>query len=323
MLLKGAEELATAGELPVNVRFACDGEEETGGHSIVDWVTADERGADAAVVWDAGMLERDVPAFFIATRGMAYFHVRVRTGDTDGHSGLYGGAGLNAVHALMQTLGGVLPRDGRLPEQLRAGVEPPTDEELADWAKLRSGSEELADGGMRPSDERAVDEFYLRTWAEPSVDVNGIVGGEPVLQKTVLPVTAEANLSIRLAPGQDPQEIGPVAERMLREAAPDGADVEIEPMGTAEPGLVPPDAKAIELAQDAFERVLGKRPLLVRSGGTLPIVPALVEQGIPTILTGFLLPGSNIHAPNERLLAEYLPKGVETAKEMFRTLAAV
>jgi acetylornithine deacetylase/succinyl-diaminopimelate desuccinylase-like protein len=320
MLLKAAELLASQGELPVNVRFACDGEEETGGHSIVEWVEADERGADACVIFDAGMLERNVPAFFIATRGLAYFHVKVRTGDSDLHSGLFGGAALNALHALMQTLGGVLPRDGRVPEPLRAGVAPPTEEELADWSKLRPGSVELDEGGARVADPEAVEEFYLRTWAEPSVDVNGIVGGEPILQKTVLPVSAEANVSIRLAPGQKEAEIAPVFERLLREAAPEGADVEIERLAGADPGLVSPEARAIELAQDAFERALGKRPLLVRSGGSLPIVPALVEKGIPTIVTGFGLPGSNIHAPNERLLYEYLPKGIETAKALFSEL---
>jgi acetylornithine deacetylase/succinyl-diaminopimelate desuccinylase-like protein len=320
MLLKAAELLAGERELPVNVRFTCDGEEEKGGHSIVEFLEADERGADACVIFDAGMLERGVPAFFIATRGLAYFHVRVRTGEGDLHSGLFGGVGLNALHALMRTLDGVLPRDGHVPEPLRAGVVPPTEEELALWSDLRPGSVELDDCGARPADEHAADDFYLRTWAEPSVDVNGIVGGEPILQKTVLPVTAEANVSIRLAPGQKVAEIEPVFERLLREAAPAGAEIEVEYQSGGDPGLVPPDAPAIELAQDAFECALGKRPLLVRSGGSLPIVPALVEKGIPTVVTGFGLPGSNIHAPNERLLLEYLPTGIETGKELFRAL---
>ena len=321
MLLKAAELLASAGELPVNVRFYCDGEEETGGHSVVELLEHEERSADASVIFDAGMLERDVPAFFVATRGLAYFHVRVRTGEGDLHSGMFGGAALNAVHALMQALEGVLPQDGRVPEPLRAGVAPLTEEERAEWRALRPGEVELQEAGARPTDERAAEEFYLRTWAEPSVDVNGMTGGEPILQKTVLPVTAEANVSIRLAPGQKVAEIEPVFARLLRDAAPADAEVEIEHQSGADPGVVMPDAPAIELAQDAFERVLGKRPLLVRSGGTLPIVPALVEKDVPTIVTGFGLPASNIHAPNERLLYEYLPKGIETAKELFRSLA--
>jgi acetylornithine deacetylase/succinyl-diaminopimelate desuccinylase-like protein len=94
MLLCAARELAATGELPVNVRFCCDGEEETGGHSIVDFLAADERGADAAVIFDSGMVRRDLPAFNVATRGLAYFHVALRTGERDLHSGMYGGAAL-------------------------------------------------------------------------------------------------------------------------------------------------------------------------------------------------------------------------------------
>jgi acetylornithine deacetylase/succinyl-diaminopimelate desuccinylase-like protein len=103
----------------------------------------------------------------------------------------------------------------------------------------------------------------------------------------------------------------------VREAAPDGADVEVELWSWSEPGLVPPDAPAIRLALDAFERALGTRPLLIRSGGTLPIVPALGHKGIPVVLTGFALPDSNIHSPNERILVEYLPLGIAAARELF------
>ncbi|MCY7303709.1 MAG: M20/M25/M40 family metallo-hydrolase [Thermoleophilia bacterium] len=139
MLLKAAELLAAAGELPVNLRFACDGEEEIGGHSIVDWVATDERGADAAIVFDSGMVERDVPAFSIAVRGLCYFHVSVRTGRRDLHSGMYGGASLNAMHALMQTLAPLLPPHARLPAELRVGIVPPSEKEQAGWASLPAG----------------------------------------------------------------------------------------------------------------------------------------------------------------------------------------
>ena len=104
---------------------------------------------------------------------------------------------------------------------------------------------------------------------------------------------------------------------MLREAAPEGADVDVELWSWSEPGLVRPDAAAIRLAQDAFERAIGTRPLLIRSGGTLPIVPALARKGIPTVLTGFALPNSNVHSPNERMLAEYVPLGIDAASELF------
>jgi acetylornithine deacetylase/succinyl-diaminopimelate desuccinylase-like protein len=323
MLLCAARELAAAGELPVNVRFCCDGEEETGGHSIVEFLEADERGADAAVIFDSGMIARDVPAFNVATRGMSYFHVTLRTGTRDLHSGMYGGAALNAAHALIAALGALVAHDGLLVESLRKGIVAPTEEELRGWRELPSGADELADQGARPKDDGAADDFYLRTFAEPSLDVNGIAVGSPYLQKTVLPVEAVANVSIRLAPGQNVGEIAPEVERLLRAAAPVGAELEIELWGTSPPGLVPPDAKAIQLGLDAFEKVVGRRPALIRTGGTLPIVPALSGKGIPTVITGFGLPDSQIHSPNERLVAEYVPLGIAAARELYLAFAAL
>jgi acetylornithine deacetylase/succinyl-diaminopimelate desuccinylase-like protein len=319
MLLKATEELAAAGELPLNVRFACDGEEEIGGHSIVEFLAADERGADAAVIFDSGMMVRGRPEFNLGTRGLAYFHVEVRTGARDLHSGMYGGAALNAVEALTQALAGVLPRDGRVPEPLRQGIAPPTEEELEAWRGLQPGAEALSEQGAVPLDPRAAEEFYVRTWAEPSITVHGVDGGSPHLQKTVLPVHAVANLSIRLAPGQRVETIAPEVERLLREAAPEGAELTVDLWSSSPAGLVPPEAPAIQLALEAFERATGTRPLLVRSGGTLPIVPALADRGIPTVITGFALPESNVHSPNERMLVEYVALGVEAARELLRS----
>ena len=311
LLLKAARLLAGEGALPVHVRVAFDGEEEIGGHSVVDFLATDERGADACLIFDSGMPREDTPAFDLGVRGLVYFHVRLRTGERDLHSGMFGGAALNAVHALMRTLEAVVAQ----PEQLCAGAVPPTEEELASWAELEPGASVLAAAGAQPRDEQAAEELYARTFARPAVDVNGIQGGEPVLQKTVLPVSAEANVSIRLAPGQDVEEIAAAFERLLREAAPAGAELEVERRSSSPAGLIPPDAPAVRLAQEAFERVLGRRPLLLRTGGTLPIVPALADKGIPTILSGFALPGANVHSPNERLLARYVPLGVAAARE--------
>ncbi len=323
LLLAAARELAQAGELPVNVRFTCDGEEETGGHSILDFLAADDRGADAAVIFDSGMISRGVPAFDIATRGLVYFHVVVRTGERDLHSGLYGGAALNAAHALIDTLSAVTARDGRLPEALRAGIVPPTDEELDGWRSLPAGADELSGQGARPTDGRAAEEFYARTFAEPALDVNGIQSGSPMIQKTVIPVQADANVSIRLAPGQRPAEIAAAFERLLREATPAGADLDLQLLSSAAPGLVAPDAQAVRLGLAAFERALGVRPALIRSGGTLPIVAALADRGIPTIITGFSLPDANIHSPNERMPTEHFPLGIAAARALFQEFAAL
>jgi acetylornithine deacetylase/succinyl-diaminopimelate desuccinylase-like protein len=323
MLLCAARELAREGRLPVNVRFACDGEEETGGHSIVEFLAGDERGAAAAIIFDSGMIGLGRPAFNVATRGLDYFHLTMRTGERDLHSGIYGGAALNAAHALVQTLGALVASDGRLAEPLRRGVAPPTAEELEGWRQLPTGADELADQGARPTDPRAAEEFYVRTFAEPALDVNGIETGSPHAQKTVIPIRADANLSIRLAPGQDPDQIAGEVDRLLRAAVPAGAELEVELLSSAAPALIPPGAPAIQLGLSAFERVLGVRPALTRTGGTLPIAAALAERGIPTIITGFSLPDANIHAPNERLRVEYVPLGIAAARALFEELAGL
>jgi acetylornithine deacetylase/succinyl-diaminopimelate desuccinylase-like protein len=322
-LLKGAALLASDGALPVNLRFACDGEEEVGGQSIVQFLASDERGADACIIFDSAMERRGVPALCTGTRGVMSFNLAVRSGARDLHSGVFGNAALNATHALMQALGGILPRDGRLPDALRVGVEPPSDEERASWAELTSGVDVLSSAGAVPYDAAAADEFHLRTTAEPSVDVNGILGGKPGLPNTTVPVAAQANFSVRLAPGQDVETVATAVDRLVREAAPAGAQIDLTLRGAAPPGFVSPDEPAVQIALEAFEHVMGTRPLLARTGGTLPIVPALADNGIPTILSGIALPESNIHSPNERVLLEYLPLGVDIARELYTRLAAL
>jgi acetylornithine deacetylase/succinyl-diaminopimelate desuccinylase-like protein len=322
--LRSAAELAAAKALPVNVRVACDGEEEIGGHSIVDFLAEDERGADACVIFDGLMERQDVPSVWIATRGLVAFKVQVRTGERDLHSGVYGNAVLNAVHALQQALGGVLPReDGRLPAPLRDGAAEPTEEELEAWRALPLGPDVIAAAGATPHDDRAADEFYVRTFAEPSVDVNGILGGKPGLLNTTIPAAAQANFTIRLAPGQDLETIAGVAEKLLRQAAPKGAQVDVELESSARPALMSPDHPVVQLALDALERSVGGRAILGRSGGTLPILPALVDNGIPTVLTGFALPDSGAHSPNENFVLDNLALAIESARELYSAFATL
>jgi acetylornithine deacetylase/succinyl-diaminopimelate desuccinylase-like protein len=320
IMLKAAQRLVEANALPVNLRFAFDGEEEIGGTTIVDWIEQDERGADAGIIFDGGMVRIDVPAFSLATRGLIAFDVKVKTGERDLHSGMYGGAALNAVHVLMRCLSAVLAgENGLLPEPLRAGIVPPTPEELADWDALPSGAEELEHAGARALDADAAEQFNVRTLAEPSADVNGILGGKPGVRNTTLSVHAAGEVTIRLAPGQQVDVIGAAAEKLMRDAAPAGAEVEIVWKGVPA-GLMRPDAPPIKLGADAFEQVLGVRPLLVRTGGTLPIVPALEAKGIPTIITGFGLPESSVHSPNEKFLYRYFDQGIDTAAALYTEL---
>jgi acetylornithine deacetylase/succinyl-diaminopimelate desuccinylase-like protein len=238
---------------------------------------------------------------------------------------MFGGAALNAVHALIRSLSAVVAGpDGRLPEPLRAGAVSPSEEELAAWSELPPGAEELAHYGAVPIATGAAEELYLRTFADTALDVNGIAGGSPDLVKTVLPVEARANVSIRLAPGQDPDEIRAVFERLVRESLPEGAELEILLRNRAHPAVTAVDTAAVKLAADAFERVVGSRPLLVRSGGTLPIYAALVARGLPTFATGFGVEAeANVHAPNENVPGDAIGVGVETLREVFKGFAAL
>jgi acetylornithine deacetylase/succinyl-diaminopimelate desuccinylase-like protein len=322
-LLKAAQLLREQNALPVNIRVVSDGEEEIGGHSVVDFLEADERGADVCIIFDGGMTRPEQPEFGLATRGLVAFHLKVRTGERDMHSGYYGGAALNAIHVLMQGLSAVTARDGLLPDPLRVGRTPLSQAEVDSLESLPKGWEMLDDAGATPLDAKAAEDFYDRTWAEPSLDVNGIRGGKPEFVNTTLIVEAEARFTIRLAPGQDPETIAATAEKLIRAAVPETAEVDLIRENSAAPGVFSADSPAIQLGMEAFKRATGVRPLLVRVGGTLPIYPALAAKGIPTIGTGFALRESNIHSPNERLRVQDIDRAVAAASELYRGLAAL
>jgi acetylornithine deacetylase/succinyl-diaminopimelate desuccinylase-like protein len=323
-LLKAAQLLREQEALPVNIRVVSDGEEEIGGHSVVDFLEADERGADVCIIFDGGMTRAEQPEFGLATRGLVAFHLKVKTGERDMHSGYYGGAALNAIHVLMQGLSAVTARsNGLLPDQLRVGREALSQLEVDSLKSLPKGWEILDEAGATPLDGKAADDFYDRTWAEPSLDVNGIRGGKPEFVNTTLIVEAEARFTIRLAPGQDPETIAATVEKLIQGAVPDSAEVELIRENSAAPGVFSADSQAIQLGMEAFKKATGVRPLLVRVGGTLPIYPALAAKGIPTIGTGFALRESNVHSPNERLRVEDIDRAVAAASELYRSLAAL
>jgi acetylornithine deacetylase/succinyl-diaminopimelate desuccinylase-like protein len=318
-LLHVACAMADVGELPVNVRVLVEGAEETGALDVNDWVAADERGADCAIVFDTGMLDADTPALTVSTRGMVFAHVTVRTGERTAHSGLYGGAALNAVHALHAALAAVLPGpDGRLPAPLRAGIEPPTDEERAAWASLPDGAAVLAEAGAMPADGAAAAEFHERTTADASLDVHRIAAGAT---RTIVPEVANCDLSVRLAPGQDPAVIEATLEERLRGALPAGAELEIS-TGRNSPSHFDPAIPAMRIARAAMERACGREPVLLRSGGTLPILAAFAERGIPAIVSGFGLPQDNFHAPNESFSLAGLDFGRRSARALYEDLGA-
>jgi len=319
-LLHVACELAKAGKLPVHIRVLVEGAEETGSDDVGEWVRQDARGADCVIVFDSGMVDADRPALTLATRGMVFAHVEVRTGTQTAHSGMYGGAALNAFHALHHALAAVLPGpDGKLPEPLRAGVIPPAPAEIESWATLPAGEAELAGVGARPSDPTAASEFYIRTTAEPSLDVHRVSGGQA---RTIVVPVAEADLSVRLVGGQRSEEITANLERLLREALPDGAELTFS-ADRAEPSAFDPAHPVLQAAQRALERATGTAPALVRSGGTLPVLAAFAERGIPAIVSGFSLPDDALHAPNESYRLVALEQGAAAARALYEELGTL
>jgi acetylornithine deacetylase/succinyl-diaminopimelate desuccinylase-like protein len=317
-LLHVACELARAGELPVNVRFLVEGEEEVGSDALLRHLRDQPPEVDCAIVFDSLMADERTPAINTSVRGLVQGPVEVRTGARDLHSGLYGGAVLNATHVLMDVLREVLPGpDGRIRDELRAGVVAPGDPERESWARLPSGADMLAEAGAKEVTPGAAEEFWVRTGAETSVDVNMLSGGEP---RTVIPSVARAQLSARVAPGQSAPELAAELERLLRSAVPDGAELSVE-FDLAEPALFDASDPALQLAAGAFERACGIAPAFVRLGGTLPLLATLADQGVPTIVSGFALGADAFHAPNESYRLESLRLGELTARELYRSLA--
>jgi acetylornithine deacetylase/succinyl-diaminopimelate desuccinylase-like protein len=318
-LLHAACELHRAGALPVHVRVLVEGEEEIGSAGVARWLRDDRRGADCAIVFDAGMADEATPALTVSLRGVARLHVAVRSAQRDLHSGIYGGSVINALHVLHAMLATLLPGpDGTLREELRAGIEPPHAAELASWARLASGDALLTASGGRPLPGAGAD-YYARNGAGASLDVHAITGGDT---RTIVPAVASATLSQRLAPGQRAAEIAATLERLLRAAAPEGVEVEIA-AETADPIRFAPGEPAIRLAAGALERATGLAPAFVRLGATIPIVAELAAQGMPVIVSGFAVHADALHAPNESFRLESLALGEATARELLGALAAL
>jgi acetylornithine deacetylase/succinyl-diaminopimelate desuccinylase-like protein len=317
-LLHVACALARDGELPVNVRVLVEGEEEAGSDAVRHWIAADERGADCALVFDSGMADEQTPAITVGLRGMVMVQVEVRTAERDLHSGLYGGSVLNALHVLHGMIAAVAPGpDGRVRDELRVGIEPPAESELESWQRLKPGDEVISEVGGRPVWPQAGAEYYLRNGADASLDVNEVRGGEP---RTLVPASARATIGLRLAPRQRAAEAREALEALLCSAVPEGAEVSFE-WHTAEPALSDPESAPVRLAAEALGSACGVPAALLRSGGSIPAVAELINHGIPTVVSGFSLPGDAFHAPNESYTLRSLELGERSAYELYRALA--
>ncbi|MDQ3645515.1 MAG: M20/M25/M40 family metallo-hydrolase [Actinomycetota bacterium] len=321
-LLYVACEMAADGELPVHVRVLLEGNEESPGGHVDDWVAADERGAECVIVFDSDMLDAETPALTVGMRGLVMLDVKVTTAPADLHSGMYGGSVLNALHALHQMLAAVLPGpDGLLRDELREGITPPTEPELQAWADLPPGDHVLAEVKGRPLVPRSGELYYERNGADASLDVHGIAGGDAVQVRTMVPATAQAKLSLRLAPGQRSEVISPELQRLLREAAPAGAEVSVTELAVGEPALFDPSLPPLRLAAQALERASGRTPALMRVGGSIPVLADFADKGVPVIVSGFALPTDGVHGVDESFRLESLALCERAARELFLALS--
>jgi acetylornithine deacetylase/succinyl-diaminopimelate desuccinylase-like protein len=317
-LLHVACAMAAAGELPVNVRVLVEGEEEVAGEAVSKWIREDSRGADAAIVFDSGSPDPATPAITVGLRGMVMLNLAVTTAERNLHSGIYGGSALNALHVLHRVLAEVLPGpDGRVRDELRAGILPPSPAELESWKRLPPGEDAIALAGGRPVHPGAGAEYYERNGADAALDVNQIAGGE---RRTVVPARAEATVSLRLAPGQDPERMRDTLTGLLRSVVPEGAELELS-VQLATPALFDTDQPALVLAGQALRRACGAEPAFIRTGGSIPVVAEMAGRGYPVIVGGFGLPGDAIHAPDESYALHSLEWGEAAARELYLALA--
>jgi acetylornithine deacetylase/succinyl-diaminopimelate desuccinylase-like protein len=318
-LLSAGVALAEEQSLPVNLRVLCDTEEESGGRTAVSYIRDDPTEHDACLIFDTGMHAPGEPVIVTATRGIASMHVRTRVRESDVHSGTYGGVAVNAATALVTGLHALGGRG--LPAALHSGVRPPSAEELSSWSLIDARSFLATAGVAFDGDDLSA---LRRLWAEPAVDIHGLSAGITESELNIVPATAEAVLSVRVAPGQDVDAIGESAEALLRAAIPPRVDVEIT-HGSRTPSAGPFDSSSLPLvlARKALTRAFGTPPVLVRTGGSLPILAALSQRGVPTILSGLSLPDSHIHGPDERLQLEQLRLGMHAARELFIELGGL
>jgi len=324
-----AATLAERGELPVNVKFIVEGEEESGGAAIEAFVredAGDKLACDCVVISDTSMYRRGQPSLIYGLKGLAYMEVKVHGPNRDLHSGSYGGAVTNPANALAHIVASLRdPASGRvLIPGFYEEVRPLEDWERQEFAGLPFDEEAYrSDLGV---EALAGEEGYTtreRAWARPTCDVNGIWGGYMGEgAKTIIPARAGAKVSMRLVPDQDPEEIGELFTRHVRSVAPPGVRVEVSAIHGASPVLIDARGPIVEAALDALEAEWGRRPVRVREGGTIPIVGTFVQVlGVPVLLIGFGLEDDRLHSPNEKIDLACFHGGVRSSVRLLDRLA--
>jgi len=327
-ILKAYEAVRGAdGRPPLNMNFIFEGEEECGGDVIFNLLDREpERTrADAVLVADMGYYAPGIPAVYTALRGMCYAEITVRTLQRDLHSGTYGGVAPNALETLCRLLTDLKDAEGRIHlSRIYQQVKAPSRAELAAWKKLPFDKKEYLREEVTARALTGRKEYSIleRTWALPTFEIHGIMGGfTGEGAKTVIPAKATAKVSLRLVPGLTRDGVQAALEKAVRKLAPKWADVEVRALHGGDPVQVDVTAPAFDALDQAFEEVIGARTVPVRAGGSIPVVPKLGLTGAPVLLTGIGLPDDGLHSPNEKVTVQQIWDGIQIFGRFFEILA--
>lgn len=328
MHIKALESLLEMdGKLPVNIKFCIEGEEEVGSANLDAFLQShrDQFAADLVVISDTTMLGPNQPSICYGLRGLAACQIDVRTANSDLHSGLYGGAVPNAVHALVELLDTLHAPDGTiLVDGFYDGVEPLSDTERQEYAALDHDDEAYRQSLQLTALQGEPGYTTLeRLWTRPTLEINGIYGGfQGEGTKTVIPNEATAKITCRLVPNQIPSRILDLLEAHVKKHQPNGSVVTLTKQDGGHPYLAPYDHPAIQLAADAYTYAFGVKAVFTRMGGSIPVVETFSQLfHIPVVLMGFGLNDENFHAPNEHFSLGNFDKGLLTLCYYYTNLA--
>ncbi len=297
------------GEVPIKLTALIEGEEESGSVNLYRFLEENKeelRKADVCVISDTGMPAVDRPAITYGVRGLSYFEVTLHGPDQDLHSGLWGGRAPNPNNELAKVLAQLWDEKRRVQVPgFYDDVREPSKEERAGWASLGlEAGPALAKIGLPPEADvgEAGWSAVEREWARPTADVNGMWGGYiGAGAKTVIPAKASAKVSFRLVADQDPKKVSAGFRKFLEQRTPAGCRWEITDLSGGAPATVATDSAHLLAARRALKGASGVEPVLIKSGGSIPVVGSLKSKlGMDTILMGFGLEDDRVHSPNEK-----------------------
>lgn len=327
MQAKAFEFMVKTNQLPCNVKFMIEGEEEIGSGSLYGFCEEHKEllKSDVILVCDTSMIAPDVPSITSGLRGLCYWEVEVTGANHDLHSGIYGGAVANPINILCKMIAGLHDENNHITiPGFYDDVLVISDEERALMAQAPFNEEAY----KKELDIKAVhgEKGYTtkeRTGIRPCLDICGIWGGHTGEgSKTVLPSKAYAKISTRLVANQDFHKISDLFQQYFESIAPDCVKVKVTPCHGGAAYVSPLEMKAYKAAEKAMETTYGKRPIPTRSGGSIPIVAGFENiLGTKTILMGFGLGSDDIHAPNENYPLEQFFKGIETIPYFYEYFA--